>query len=305
MLMRVVYKAFGWLQRFGMQGQLTPLPGVTALSDTVTRVLGCNPSPMTLQGTNTYLVGTGKRRVLVDTGSSGVPEYVDRLEGVLREADVQLQEIVITHWHSDHVGGLADLRRRLGDIPARKFPRPEAADAPGVEPLNDGEVITTEGATLRVVHTPGHTTDHVVLHMSEGNVIFSGDCILGETTAVFEDLADYMASLELLLQLRPSAIYPGHGPVVQNPIEKIQFYMDHRREREQQILAALRNAESASCTVTDIVTAVYTDIPVYMRRPASVNVEHHLSKLVKEGLVAEEHGSYSLRERHGPSDQQR
>lgn len=275
-----------------MQSQLTPLPGVSPLSDTVVRVLGCNPSPMTLQGTNTYLVGTGKRRVLVDTGSSDVPEYVDRLEGVLREAGAELQEIVITHWHSDHVGGLADIRRRLGDVPARKFPRPEAPDAPGMATLKDGDVVTTEGATLRVIHTPGHTTDHIVLHMAEGNVVFSGDCILGETTAVFEDLADYMASLESLLQMRPDTIYPGHGPVVQNPAEKIQFYMDHRREREQQLIAALRDAPGS--TVTDLVTAVYTEIPFYMRRPASVNVEHHLSKLVKDGRVTEEHGKYTL-----------
>ncbi|XP_037079018.1 LOW QUALITY PROTEIN: endoribonuclease LACTB2-like [Pollicipes pollicipes] len=229
MLMRAVFKTFGWLQSWRLQPGLTPLPGIAQLSDAVTRVLACNPSPMTLQGTNTYLVGTGRRRILVDTGSASVPEYVDRLERVLREADAELQEVVLTHWHPDHVGGLADIRRRLGaweecnalicvdTCQARKFPRPEAAETPGVTLLSDGDVISTEGATLRVVvHTPGHCTDHVVLMMSEGGVLFSGDWVLGETTAVFEDLADYMASLQRLLEMAPRVIYPGHGPVVEN-----------------------------------------------------------------------------------------
>ncbi|XP_037080170.1 endoribonuclease LACTB2-like [Pollicipes pollicipes] len=295
MLMRAVFKTFGWLQSWRLQPGLTPLPGVAQLSDAVTRVLACNPSPMTLQGTNTYLIGTGRRRILVDTGSASVPEYVDRLERVLREADAELQEVVLTHWHPDHVGGLADIRRRLGDVPARKFPRPEAAETPGVTLLSDGDVISTEGATLRVVHTPGHCTDHVVLMMSEGGVLFSGDCVLGETTAVFEDLADYMASLQRLLEMAPRVIYPGHGPVVENPVEKIQHYIDHRLERERQLMTALRASDPDARTVAELVKTVYTDIPFYMRRPASVNVKHHLDKLVKDGAVAVSEGErYSL-----------
>nr|CAD7439459.1 unnamed protein product [Timema bartmani] len=169
-------------------------PQITRLSSRVIRILGCNPGPMTLQGTNTYLVGTGKRRILVDAGDVNVPEYINSLNSVLKEENVELEHIIVTHWHQDHIGGVKNV----------------------IENTENGILIISIHVNLiRVVHTPGHTTDHIVLCLVEEQAIFSGDCILGEGTAVFENLYDYMNSLNIVLQLNPDIIYPGHGPVVE------------------------------------------------------------------------------------------
>ncbi|KAG8225154.1 hypothetical protein J437_LFUL006178 [Ladona fulva] len=176
---------------------------------------------MTLQGTNTYLIGTGRKRILLDTGEKNVPQYIANLKKVLLEEQLEIGKIVLTHWHGDHVGGVEEIFNNLSPTASVcKYRRKEKADdfLPSgihIDYLNDGEDITTEGATLRVVHTPGHTTDHVVLTLAEENALFSGDCILGEGTAVFEDLHDYMKSLSQILELKPKVIYPGHGPVVE------------------------------------------------------------------------------------------
>lgn len=124
--------------------------------------------------------------------------------------------------------------------------------------FQDNQRIEIEGAKLTVSHTPGHTTDHVCLVLEEENALFSGDCILGETSAVFEDLHDYILSLKKILGENPTLIYPGHGPVVAEPSAKIQAYIDHRKNRENQILAFLeskRNKEPSD--VMSIVESMY------------------------------------------------
>jgi len=265
------------------------IPRISTLSPLVVRVLGCNPSPMTLQGTNTYLVGSGSRRLLIDAGEKNVPEYCENLCQVLKKENCSLKDLVVTHWHHDHIGGVPDvLNMAAGEgVTVHKFLREVDDAVEGVEfaQLKDGQEISVEGANCQVLHTPGHTTDHVVLYLKEENAVFSADCILGEGTAVFESLYHYMLSLEKILKIQPSVIYPGHGPVILDPVEKIKFYIQHRMAREQQIFSCLESSVRGGLDSMEIVKTVYKETPANLHMAANVNVNHHLEKLETEGKV--------------------
>uniref|UniRef100_UPI00359016DA endoribonuclease LACTB2 n=1 Tax=Myxine glutinosa TaxID=7769 RepID=UPI00359016DA len=274
----------------------TNLPKLQCLSERVFRVLGCNPGPATLQGTNTYLVGTGNRRILIDAGE-GVPQYKDCMKQACLQLNCTIQEIIITHWHLDHCGGVADIRRFTNSLNLKvsKLPRVPFQEEPveyggGYTFLSHGDLITTEGATLRVLHTPGHTDDHMALLLEEEGAVLSGDCVLGETTAVFENLRDYMNSLKTILNLAPSLIYPGHGPVVKDAVGWLKNYITHREHREMQLLSAMQAEPSRSYTPSDLVSIVYTDIPNNLVKLAIVNVHQHLKKLEEEGKIVKDEG---------------
>ncbi|MBW2723185.1 MAG: MBL fold metallo-hydrolase, partial [Deltaproteobacteria bacterium] len=145
------------------------LPDIDVWSERVVVALGQNPSAFTGPGTNTYLVGTGPRRILLDTGS-GHEEYLPILEQALERAGCDgLQEIVLTHGHPDHIGGAESIMRRFGEVPVSKRPWPENdAHYPfDVIAIDDGSTIKTEGATLRGIHTPGHCPDHLCFVLEE------------------------------------------------------------------------------------------------------------------------------------------
>ncbi|XP_018329655.1 endoribonuclease LACTB2 [Agrilus planipennis] len=274
-----------------LNGMAAVIPAVSKLSSRVIRILGCNPSPMTLQGTNTYIVGTGKRRILIDTGDANVPQYLNHLQSVLHDEGIDISHILISHWHHDHMGGVKDvleLQEKSGVSLVWKYPGNKeeiSNDATKFHYLKDGQEFHVEGATVRIMHTPGHTADHVAFHLLEENAIFSADCILGEGTAVFENLYDYISSLKKLLGVNSSIIYPGHGNIIKNPKQKIQYYIDHRIERENQILDILRHSPCQPFTEMEIVKIIYADTPEKLWQAAAGSVRHHLIKLQKENKV--------------------
>lgn len=152
------------------------LPDISRLSERVIRVLGQNPGAFTLQGTNTYVVGTGASRILIDSGE-GIAEYLPVLQKALADNKVeQITDILITHHHYDHVGGIEAVEQLFPSVIVRKMvfdeettccKQPNPIKPFKYELLSDGEVITTEGATLRVLHTPGHTPDHLMFFLEE------------------------------------------------------------------------------------------------------------------------------------------
>ncbi|GFO22723.1 beta-lactamase 2-like protein [Plakobranchus ocellatus] len=277
------------------------IPRCLQLSQRVVRILGCNPGPATMQGTNTYLVGTGKKRILIDTGDDGIPEYLDLLKTTLDKLAVSIQEIIVTHWHHDHVGGVDGVCKTFGQkFKTSKVRRESVADAPLKETtynfVTDRQVFSTEGATLRAYHGPGHSEDHIVLMLEEDGTLFSGDTILGGNTTVIEDLHEYMKTLNNLLSLEPKLIYPGHGHVIEDPSSTIHYYIQHRMDREAQIVQFLRDNADKEHSAMDIVKSVYKGVPENVHFMAAQNVTLHLRKLQKE-LIAGELVAWSLSSR--------
>jgi glyoxylase-like metal-dependent hydrolase (beta-lactamase superfamily II) len=262
------------------------LPESARLTPLVARVLGLNPGLMTGPGTNTYLVGA-RRPLLVDTGA-GIAEYLPLLTGFLRQARLgDLRQVLLTHRHQDHMGGVPDVRRAFPRVPVAKLVRNDATLPVVMAPLADGAVIRGDGVTLRAIHTPGHASDHLCFYLDEERALFTGDLILGGSTTVIPpddgDLADYLASLRRVLALDVQRIYPAHGPVLEPARPVVEAYIAHRLEREAQILAALR---AGAGSAAEIVAQVYRDVAPALHPVARLSALSHLAKLEREGQVA-------------------
>jgi glyoxylase-like metal-dependent hydrolase (beta-lactamase superfamily II) len=289
----------------------THLPDVDVLSPRVAVALGQNPSAFTGPGTNTYVVGTGPKRLLLDTGS-GHGEYMPVLEEALARVGCrEVAGIVLTHAHPDHIGGVNQIRAHFGSMPVYKRPWPTelglAGPGGGVSPIavanpdtlaegpleaiDDGDVVETEGARLRALFTPGHSPDHLCYVIEEEQSLFSGDNVLGIGTTIIPaesgDLGDYMRSLERALAESPRRIYPAHGPVIADGVAKIREYLDHRLERERQVLAALAAGDRDAMSM---VRRIYVGYPESLHPAAAQSVTSHLKKLEREGRVRSEAG---------------
>jgi len=237
-----------------------------------------NPGAMTGAGNNTWLID-GREPTLIDAGV-GLASHVNAIDEHL--AGRALARVLVTHGHADHASGITALRAKWPDLDARKWP---AAGETGWRDLLDGQRMRAGDTDLVVVHTPGHAPDHACFWDPASRVLFAGDMVVLGTTIMIPagrggSLRDYLASLERLAALEPRVIYPGHGPIVDRPLDLIREYIAHRHMRDAQVRACLQDG----VTDTDaIVARIYGELTDPIRRAARLTVEAHLERIREDG----------------------
>lgn len=240
----------------------------------IVRVLAPNPSVYTLDGTNTWIVGWNPA-IVIDPGPDDVPAHQDEVVATAG----RIGAVLVTHDHPDHAPGARAFAAHVG-APLYAF------RLQGAEHLRDGQVVRAGSLELTSIHTPGHTSDHVVFSEPRSGSLFAGDAVVGRGTSFIDppdgDLALYLRSLRRMQELEPRTIYPGHGPVVLDAPAKLAEYLAHRAEREQQVLAAVAAGPS---TIAEMVASIYDGYPKEVHRLAARSVLAHLLKLEAEGLV--------------------
>ncbi len=272
---------------------------------------------------NVHLIVDGNEGALIDAGFPDDESIGKRLEMLREFPNLKVRYIVITHHHFDHASGAPKLREATGarvvmhkdeapllqraaseelpsdvEIPLEHKEyvervaewRREAARAAPEELVDDGDTLRVGSLTLRMVHTPGHTAGHLSPFLEGEGVLFAGDNVLGLGTTVVPppphgDMAQYVASLAKMQSLHAELMCCGHGPVVKEPHRKLQELIDHRREREQQILSLARDGRA---TVAALVKAIYPELDKRLLGMATSQVLSHLSKLEREGRVRTE-----------------
>jgi glyoxylase-like metal-dependent hydrolase (beta-lactamase superfamily II) len=256
-----------------------------------------NAGPMTLEGTHTFIVGTTDCYV-IDPGPVNHP-YGRALADWLGSNGRAVQALLLTHGHPDHAPGATFLSHLLA-VPIRapaNLNRSYLPDPTETVPFSEDETFAVDGDRLRVIDTPGHSSDHVAFLMEGAGILFSGDTILGTGTSLVAppdgDMVEYLKTLEALRRLKARLIAPGHGPIVVDPARKIEEYLLHRRRREEQIVEALSRGPR---TPADLVAALYADINPSLRTLAAGSVQGQLEKLVVERRVVCLDGRYVLRE---------
>ncbi len=236
----------------------------------ILRLRAENPGPLTMSGTNSWVVGRDPAWV-VDPGPE-LAAHLERLTVALRERG-GLGGIVLTHDHIDHSESVAALRER--------FPVPLAAGRGGADvELTDG----VRFGPFEALYTPGHAPDHFAL--IAGRACFAGDAILGEGSVfVAPDpgaLAGYLNGLQRLGRRRLEVLCPGHGPPIWTPQERIHEYIEHRLDRERRLLAAIAEGRRGEQALLD---AAWSDVPEQLRPLAAITLAAHLDKLAEEGRL--------------------
>jgi glyoxylase-like metal-dependent hydrolase (beta-lactamase superfamily II) len=242
-----------------------------------------NPGAFTLDGTRTWILGD---TAVIDPGPA-IGSHVD----AILDAAPRLRTILITHRHGDHAPAAVLLRARCD---ARVLaPHGVLEDQHVDTRISGGETIDIDGEPLRVIATPGHTSEHVCFLTADGQ-LFTGDTILGSgTTAIFPpdgDMSDYLATLRTLRELAPSIIHPAHGPSRDDAVALIDAYIWHRLEREQQIASVVA---SKPMTVPELREAIYAGLDPAIHRAAEAQLLAHLIKLQRDGVVTSRDGRYA------------
>ncbi len=244
-------------------------------------VLAPNPSPMTLEGTNTWLLAEpgAARCVVVDPGPL-IEEHLRAVVAAAAGGGQQVAQILLTHGHPDHAEGAA----RLASLTGAPVHALDPAHRLGSEGLVDGAVMDCDGLEIRVVATPGHTSDSLSFLLPADGAVLTGDTVLGRGTTVVAHpdgrLDDYLASLRRLRALAQShpvtMLLPGHGPTVTDPVGVLDGYLAHRAERLAQVTAALAGGATG---VDEVVDAVYPGLDPALRFAARLSVQAQLEYL--------------------------
>ena len=278
-----------------------PVGECVSIGDGLARVLAPNPSPFTYTGTQTYLLGTDSLTIL-DPGPP-MDAHLDALLGAI--GDRRVDQILVTHTHMDHSPLAMPLKEKTGapvygfgphgsgqkgwskgGLDSEKVEAGADKDFAPDHLLEDGDIVTVDGGSLKAVHTPGHTSNHLCFLWEEQKTLFSGDHIMGWSTTVIAppdgNMTAYIGHLESLLTMEIERLVPTHGPVIDDAQTFIKALIDHRLDREQQVISAL---ESGQTQIGSMVELLYKDVDKMLHPAAARSMLAHLIKLVDEGRV--------------------
>jgi len=270
-------------------------PGqITELAAGVRRLLAPNPSMMTGPGTNTYLLGR-KEIAVIDPGPA-LPKHIDAIQEL---ADGPIKWILVTHTHPDHSPAATLLAKATGaELFGRPPPKGRNQDQT-FEPdhvLVDGATFETEEFSLQVMHTPGHASNHLCYLHTGHNLLFTGDHIINGSTVVIDppdgSMGDYLRSLERLKEISIDAILPGHGEVIDQPQEAVDWLINHRLQREKKIIGVL--GDQPDSTSRELVPRVYKDVDEKLHDLAEHSLLAHLIRLEEELHARMENGRWRL-----------
>ncbi len=274
------------------------------VSPLISRIVADNPGPFTFKGTGVYIVGKDEVAV-IDPGPDDA-SHVDALKRALEGRRVT--HILVTHTHADHSPAAKPLKEWSGaktyafgphgsgklDDGVRVEEGGDMQFAPDVR-VKDGEIIRGNGFTFECVFTPGHTSNHMCYALKEENALFTGDHVMGWSTTVVTppdgDMTQYMASVKKLMARSDATLYPTHGAPVTDPKPFLAAYLEHRLDRERQILACIREGLP---TIPQMVARMYADVDKRLHPAASRSVLAHLIQLEQEGRVVNDGGRYRL-----------
>ena len=262
------------------------------LNSIVRRITASNSSVFTGPGTNTYLIGNNDVSI-IDPG----PDIIEHIKAI-ESSSKNINRILLTHTHPDHSPGATLLQKRL-NIPIYGLATDSSLEKDEIvnfeSYFSDGDLITTEEYRIEIIHTPGHASNHLCYLLQQEQILFTGDHIMEGSTVVIAppdgNMSDYINSLIKIKNYDVSQIAPGHGEVITNPSEIIDWTIEHRLEREAKVIKSIERF--GVCKLQELLKEVYSDVDPRLHPIAEWSLNAHLERLIDLGKVVVDNHEYS------------